>query len=426
MKGKLKKRWTVLAVGLALVGGLVMDSDSAWAMEAPPPTPSPITTGTNVVPVTGYCAGGYSIGQVATPMDVNLAQSNIISAVNDIYFNDWQPLFMAEQSKDRAANKTFFQALMMHMNAMAKAKQEAHARLFETQNAQMPPSMPCAGSTCTGQETLSHAVAGGSGVFGLQNNVSGYSPLSATIDENLVSHASARQPLKTYAVQCTDFASAKEIADGVCPDPASATPNLDILGSTLLDMPPVGHDETHQTLDNQALNQLVSNLVQAPPVAKRHKAYYKTIAGQAQEGKMFSTRARVSLSRTVLAQIAAMDTQNKNFGTDFAKALNPKLIVPTPLAANASLLQALAWEDQATYGNRKWYQMIAKMSKSALAKERVILQAQQLQYQYIAFRQRTNMEALLATLLAEKTGEIQKQVNRSIVGNVSSGPAPAP
>ncbi len=31
--------------------------------------------------------------------------------------------------------------------------------------------------------------------------------------------------------------------------------------------------------------------------------------------------------------------------------------------------------------------------------------------------------ALLATLLAEKTDGIQKQVNRSIVGNVASGPA---
>ncbi len=86
-------------------------------------------------------------------------------------------------------------------------------------------------------------------------------------------------------------------------------------------------------------------------------------------------------------------------------------------------MQALAWEDQATYGNRKWYQQIAKMSKSALAKEHIILQAQQLQYQFIAFRQRTNIEALLATLLAEKTDGIQKQVNRSIVNNVASGPA---
>jgi hypothetical protein len=51
------------------------------------------------------------------------------------------------------------------------------------------------------------------------------------------------------------------------------------------------------------------------------------------------------------------------------------------------------------------------------------LQAQQLQYQFIAFRQRTNIEALLATLLAEKTDGIQKQVNRSIVNNVASGPA---
>lgn len=138
---------------------------------------------------------------------------------------------------------------------------------------------------------------------------------------------------------------------------------------------------------------------------------------------MFSTRARISLARTALSQIAAMDKQKKDFGTDFQKSLSKKLIVPTPLASNASLMQALAWEDQATYGNRKWYQMIAKMSKAALAKERVILQAQQLQYQYIAFRQRTNIEAILATLLAEKTDAIQQQVNKDIINNVSSGPS---
>ncbi|WP_414041581.1 hypothetical protein ACJU26_05850 [Acidithiobacillus sp. M4-SHS-6] len=407
----------VLALSLMLTSGL------AWAGESPPTTPSAITIGTNVVPVTGMCGGGFSQGQVATPGDVNTAQDNIVDAINNIYFNDWQPLYMNEQSKDRVANKTFMQALMMHMNAMAKAQQEARARLFETQNAQMPPSMPCAGKTCTGQTTLSQAVAGGAGALGMNNHISGYIPINHSADNNLVSKVSARQPLKTYATQCTEFASAREIAEGICPDPVSAKPNLDILGSTLLDMPPTGHDETHKTLDDQALHQLVDNLVQAPPVGKRHKDYYKTLAGQAEEGKMFSTRARISLSRTVLAQIAAMDTQNPGFGTDFAKSLNKKLIVPTPLAANASLMQALAWEDQATYGNRKWYQMIAKMSKAALAKERVILQAQQLQYQYIAFRQRTNIEALLATLLAEKTDAIQKQVNRDIIQNVSSGPA---
>uniref|UniRef100_E6QJF1 Uncharacterized protein n=1 Tax=mine drainage metagenome TaxID=410659 RepID=E6QJF1_9ZZZZ len=414
-----QKRWAVLAVSLAMASG------PAWAIGMPLPTPNMVGGGASVYGSLVYGTGIISTTppDLATSMNIQQLEDGLIMDNNGIYSYHLKPLMMAEQSKNRAANKTYFQALMMHMNAMAKAQQEARARLFETQNSQMPPSMPCASSTCTGQTTLSHAVAGGSGVFGLDNNVSGYTPLSTTIDENLVSQASARQPLKTYATQCTNFASAKEIADGVCPDPVSATPNLDILGSTLLDMPPVGHDETHQTLDNQALNQLVANLVQAPPIGKRHKAYYKTIAGQAEEGKMFSTRARISLSRTVLAQIAAMNTQNTGFGTDFAKALNKKLIVPTPIAANASLMQALAWEDQATYGNRKWYQQIAKMSKSALAKEHIILQAQQLQYQFIAFRQRTNIEALLATLLAEKTDGIQKQVNRSIVNNVASGPA---
>ena len=412
-----KKRWAVVAaVSLALVSG------SAWAASLP--SPDSVGGGADVA----GCGWGGCITttppDIATSTNIQQLEDGLINDNNGIYTN-LESLIMAEQSKDRAANKTYTQALMMHMNAMAKARQEARARLFETQNSQMPPSMPCAGQDCTGQTTLSEAVAGGSGVFGLNNNVSGYTQLNSDVDTNLVSKVSARQPLKTYAVQCTDFASAKEIQEGVCPDPTSAKPNLDILGSTLLDMPSVGHDEKNTTLDNKALNQLVANLVQAPPVGKRHKAYYKTLAGQAQEGKMFSARARISLSRTALAQIAAMNTQNKGFGTNFAKALNKKLIVPTPLAANASLMQSLAWEDQATYGNRKWYQMIAKMSKAALAKERVILQAQQLQYQYIAFRQRTNIEALLATLLAEKTNAIQKAVNASIVNNVSSGPAAA-
>ncbi|MBN6739034.1 hypothetical protein JKG47_00455 [Acidithiobacillus sp. MC6.1] len=411
-------RWTnpkikilVLAVGLAW-------GSTAWAL-VPPPTP--ITAGVGTYGVLAYGTGTISqiVGLGAT------AANQTVGIMNnyDIYEFGLKPLIMAEGAKSRAANKIFTQALMMHMNAMSKAQQEAKARLFETQNAQMPPSMPCGGPTCTGETTVSEAVAGGSGVFGALNPISGAQTLSNVADENLTSRVGARQPLKTYATQCTNFASAKEIAEGVCPDPTSAKPNMDILGTTLLSMPPVGHDETNQTLDNQALNQLVANLVQAPPVSKRHKAYYKTLAGQVEEGKMFSIRSRISLSRTALDQIAAMDTQHTGFGTDFTKSLSPSLIVPTPLAANASLVQALAWEDQATYGNRKWYQMIAKMSKSALAKEHIILQAQQLQYQYIAFRERTNIESLLATLLAEQSNAIQKQVNKSIVNNGATGPA---
>ena len=113
MKGK-QKRWVALAVALTLVSG------SAWAMEAPPPTPSPIT-GVTIVPAVVDGSAPAS-GPVATPMDVNMAQSNIITSIDDIYFNDWQPLYMAEQSKDRAANKTFMQALMMHMNLKTAVK----------------------------------------------------------------------------------------------------------------------------------------------------------------------------------------------------------------------------------------------------------------------------------------------------------------
>ncbi len=409
----MRKTWMIAAaVGLAL------SAPVAWAT---PASPNAVGGGADVF---GCLWGGCittSPPDIATSTNIQQLENGIVGDNNAIY-EDLKSLIMAEDAKSRAANKTYAQSLMMHENQMEKAQDEAKERIWEEDNTQMPPSMPCAGKDCTGQITMAHAVAGGGGVFGSDNEVAGYTPMNSAIDENLTSKDGARQPLKTYAVQCTDFASAKEIKEGVCPDPTSKKPNLDILGTTLIGMPKVSHNEANAPLYKTALQQLVSNLVQAPPVGKRHRNYYKTLAGQAQEGQMFSQRARISLARTALSQIAAMDKQKKGFGTDFAKSLSKKLIVPTPLASNASLMQALSWEDQATYGNRKWYQMIAKMSKSALAKERVILQAQQLQYQYIAFRQRTNIEAILATLLAEKTDQLQKQVNASIINNVSSGP----
>lgn len=409
----MKKKWIIAAAV-----SLAMGSPLAWAV----PGANQVGGGADVF----GCIWGGCIStnppDIATSTNIQQLENGIVNDNNAIY-EGLKALIMAEDAKSRAANKTYAQSLMMHENQMEKAQDEAKERIWEEDNTQMPPSMPCAGQDCTGQVTLAHAVAGGGGVFGDDNEVSGYTPMNSATDENLTSKEGQRQPLKTYAVQCNDFASAKEIQEGVCPDPTSKKPNLDILGTTLIGMPKVGHNEANAPLYKTALQQLVSNLVQAPPVGKRHKSYYKTLAGQAEEGKMFSTRARISLARTALSQIAAMDKQTTGFGTDFQKSLSKKLVIATPLASNASLMQALAWEDQATYGNPNWYQMIAKMSKSALAKERVILQAQQLQYQYIAYRQRTNIEAILATLLAEKTDALQKQVNKDIINNVSSGPS---
>lgn len=406
-----KRKKMQLLVGLALSATL---TGSAWAATVNGEGYTHVWTDGNI-------ASQSNIASLKSDVDshINTEKSTLNTTLQNLI-----ETIEAENAKDRTANKTYTQSLMLHMNQMAKAQQEAKERLYETNNSQMPPSMPCGGKDCTGQPTVAHALAGGGGVFGTGNAISGYTALNSDIDTNLTAKVSARQPLKSYGVQCTDFESAKEMEEGVCPDPAKASskPNLDILGTTLLSMPKVGHDETHQKLDHEALTQLVANLVQAPPVGVRTKRYYKTISGQALEGRMFAARARVSLARTVLDQIAAMDTQHKDFGKDFAKSMNKKLIVPTKLAKNASLMQALAWQDQATYGNRKWYQQIAKMSRSALAKEHIILQAQQLQYQYIAFRQRTNIEAILATLLAEKSEGLQKKVNQAIVSNLANGP----
>jgi ribonucleotide reductase beta subunit family protein with ferritin-like domain len=66
---------------------------------------------------------------------------------------------------------------------------------------------------------------------------------------------------------------------------------------------------------------------------------------------------------------------------------------------------------------------IAKMSKSALAKEQILMKAQQLQYEYLAFRERTNIEAVLATMLAEKTQQVNSKQKLQAIANTPETPA---
>ena len=122
-----------------------------------------------------------------------------------------------------------------------------------------------------------------------------------------------------------------------------------------------------------------------------------------------SMQARLNLARTVLCQVAAMKTPITGFGPQVQKTLNKSLGGTPPIESNASLDQALAWEDKATYGNPKWYVKLQALHKSAVHKQMVLMHAQALQYQYIAFKERTNIESLLATLVAQQTQQVMRK-----------------
>ncbi|OFA17562.1 hypothetical protein A4U49_01505 [Acidithiobacillus ferrivorans] len=418
----MRKNILGVAISLTFLSALTMPA-AAMALEAPPPQATPIVAGTMVIPVTGYCAGGYSQGMVATPSNISQAQSNIVNAMDSIYFNDWQPLYEAEQGKNRAANLDNMKALMTYEGMQTKAQQEARLKRYEQNNAQMPPSMPCGGQNCTGQENMAATIAGGGGVMGTLNTVSGAGAMSTKVSTTLTSKEGAKEPLQTYAVHCGDFATAAEITAGVCTGAAGVKPDADIVGTTLLSSPPVSTDAVHVNKDALARKQLIDNLVQAPPPALRNKNFYKTVGGQAIEGKVMADRARVNLSRTVLSQINAMNTPQNGLGAKFSKTISKNAPGSKPLASNPTLVQALSWQDQATYGNPGWYVQIAKMSKSALAKEQILMKAQQLQYEYLAFRERTNIEAVLATMLAEKTQQVNSKQKLQAIANTPETPA---
>jgi hypothetical protein len=58
---------------------------------------------------------------------------------------------------------------------------------------------------------------------------------------------------------------------------------------------------------------------------------------------------------------------------------------------------------RAQYGNPKWYVNLSQLSGVALQREQAIMQAQQLQFQYIAYKQRTALVAMQAANLAQET-----------------------
>jgi len=151
---------------------LMAVSSSAWAL-GEQPQPQSIGAGTNVVPVTGKCGGGYSQGQVATPQNIRAAESGIVNALNVIYFDNWVPLFEAAQSKNNAVRKDLTQGLALDVNTAMQKIEQAKVRSQTYADEQTPPGMPCGSNGCTGQQMMSAIVAGSGGVMGSGNAVSG-------------------------------------------------------------------------------------------------------------------------------------------------------------------------------------------------------------------------------------------------------------
>ncbi|MBU2838955.1 hypothetical protein HF670_05140 [Acidithiobacillus thiooxidans] len=396
------KKSLLLAVALAI-------STPAWAL-GQEPTSQPIGAGTNVVPVTGYCSGGYSQGQVATPGNINTAESGIVNALNIIYFDNWVPLFEAAQSKNNAIRKDLTQGLALDVNTAMQKIEQAKVRAKTYADEQTPPGMPCGSDGCTGQQMMSAVIAGSHGVMGSANPVSGAAAQVQSVNTSLTTPESADGGLVTYQAHCGKFASQAEISAGVCPGATvSPKPNADLDGTTLLSVPSTANNEAHPKLDAQARTALVHNLTDTMPTAKNQKPNYKTVEGQTKAGLQMSMQARMNLARTVLSQVEAMKAPIQGFGPQIKKTLNQSLGGTPPIASNASLDQALAWEDKATYGNPRWYVKLQDLHKAAVQKQMVLMQAQALQYQYLAFRERTNIESLLATLLAQQTQQVMRK-----------------
>ncbi|MCL4525173.1 MAG: hypothetical protein M1492_01515 [Gammaproteobacteria bacterium] len=331
------------------------------------------------------------------------------TGLNDLYFDHWVPLFEAAQAKDNAVRKDLTEGLALDFNTAGQKVLQANARGQTYADEQAPPGMPCGANGCTGQQSLSAVIAGSEGVMGSGNPVSGNAAQASRADRAITTPQGAFGAIVTYQAHCGQFASQAEIQAGVCPSAtASPKPNADLDGSTLLSAPKVGSDPIHAKLDAQARAAIIHNLTDTMPVAKLKKPNYGTVTGETGAGLQMSMQARMNVAQTILSQVAAMRAPIAGFGPQMQKTLSKNLGGVPAIANNASLDQALSWQDQATYGNPKWYFKLQSLHGASVEKQRLLMVAEKLQHDYLRFRMETNEETALATMLAQQTQEVMR------------------
>ena len=380
-------------------------------------TPATPIVALPAVYIEGYA---YSTGYVASSTDIQTEANGIISALNTDILNNFEPLFAAAQAQNNTVRKDLTQGLAQDIGVALQNNEQANVRADTYASEQTPPGMPCGTNACTGQQMMSQIIAGSGGVLGAANAISGATAQSTAANEALTTPQGAFGSLVTYQAHCGNFASQQEITAGVCSSAtASVKPNADIDGTTLLAVPSVANDAANPVLDAQARAALVHNLTNTMPAAALQKPNYTTAAGQTEAGLQMSMQARLNLARTVLSQVEAMQAPITGFGPQMQATLNKNLGTAPTIAANASLNQALAWEDKATYGNPTWYIQLQTLHRAAVQKQMVLMQAEELQYQYLAFKERTNIEALLATLVAQQTQQVMRPEVTSQANNTA-------
>ena len=292
-------------------------------------------------------------------------------------------------------------------------------------NGVMPTNTPCVGH---GPQSLAGSVAGNAGAFGKDNPIAGALHVKAQAVNGLtVLHAGAG-PVKSWNVHNLFFCSALEIQEGLCSKAAAnpAVANDDIAGSTLLGVSGLQAPQ-HPHMDAIARAALIHNLTDTLPVRVTDRNAYQTAAGKTAIGMKLSYSARMSLAQEALDQIAALHTPIHDLGQAMDHSL--RHLGGAQLPKNASIDQVVALEYRGEVGNPSWYGDLANLSGAALQREVVLLQAQNLQYQYIAFQERTAIESLLATLLAQQTETqyrpLVARLNAENAENASGAPAPA-
>ncbi len=290
----------------------------------------------------------------------------------------------------------YYTARTIRNSATARSIAELQA------GSQVPANMPCGSNSCTSQADVADDIAGSGGAFGVDNPVSGKSMAQHQVDAGLLTQHTTSSAATAWNQHNQYFCTQNQIAAGMCASNATVSqePDADVEGVTLL----AGHGIQplqHPNLEATARALYIQNITDNMPVPAIAPNAYKTEAGRLAVGYKLEYQAKMNLAQSALDQINALHTLVPGLGTSLNATVRG-LGMPT-VPANISLNQYLAYMQRAQYGNPKWYVNLSQLSGVALQREQAIMQAQQLQFQYIAYKQRTALVAMQAANLAQET-----------------------
>ncbi len=407
-----------LSVVLTLSGSAWAATNEPWVGNmgpdlGQPPGSSQQTMGSGVIgtiqctPIDygGGCTNNFAGGSFASSGNIQTLDAQVYSLQQQLAQDiSWLGYYTARTIRNSATART----------------------LANTQNQQQNPAgMPCAANNCTAQANMASDTAGAGGAFGKKNPISGVPMANKQIREGLLAKRTTDFIASSWSTHSKLFCSQSEIAAGICSSgsPVSAEPNADIEGTGLLSSNGI-QAPVHPNLDAEGRVAFIQNITNQMPVPTLSANAYKTGVGRLAAGAKLQYQAQMSLAQTALNQIDALHTPVKGLGTTLNNTITG---LGTPsVPANISMLQYLAYMQKAQYGNPKWYIDLSKDGSVALQRERAIMQAEQLQLQYLAFRQRMDIEAMDASQYAEQSQANYAKVPATLTSDVGmTATAPA-